>query len=126
MSEKSQIDVVQGNKVIRIFSGWGIPRNILPALRAAASAGHSKTLDIAREIIRQVPDASYGLRIIGKDYEHQDDLSYRYKVDVSSTPWSVAQTRMPHYKLIDHGDGTASPEPNLTPAATRSFRIGGK
>jgi hypothetical protein len=55
MSERTQIDVQQGNKVIRIYSGWGIPRNILPALRAAASAGHSKPLDIAREIIRQVP-----------------------------------------------------------------------
>lgn len=124
MSERAQIDVVQGNKVIRIFSGWGNPRNILPALRAAASVGHSKALDIARAIIRNVPDASFGLRIIAQDWPHQDDLSYRYKVDVSSAPWRVAQTTMPHYKFIDHGDGTGSPAPNLTPAVTRNLRIG--
>ena len=123
MSEKAQIDVRQGNKVIRIYSGWGIPRNILPALRAAVKVRHSRPLDIAREIIRQVPDASYGLRIIGQDY-NQDALSFRYDVDVSSTPWRVRQTKMPHYKLIDNGDGTGSPAPNLTPAVTRSFRIG--
>ncbi|MGB7730007.1 MAG: hypothetical protein WBL50_18400 [Candidatus Acidiferrum sp.] len=123
MSEKAQINIQQGNKVIRIFSGWGIPRNIRPALRAAASAEHTSLIDIAREIIRQVPDASYGLRVIGKDYEHQDDLSYRYTVDVSETPWRVRQTKMPGHKLTDNGDGTASIDPNLTPAITRSYRI---
>jgi hypothetical protein len=124
MSESAQIDVRQGNKVIRIYSGWGIPRNILPALRAAASAGHSKPLDIAREVIRQVPDASFGLRIIGQDYD-PNALSYRYTVDVSSTPWRARQTKMPGHKLIFNGDGTASVDPNLTPAVSRSFRIGG-
>jgi hypothetical protein len=123
MSEKSQIDVRQGNKVVCIYSGWGTPRNILPALRAAASAGHSKPLDIAHEIVRQVPDASFGLRIIGKDCD-PDDLSYRYTVDVTSTPWRVRQTRMQHLKVIDNGDGTGCVDPNLIPAVTRSFRIG--
>lgn len=123
MSERAQIDVKQGDKVIRIYSGWGTPRNILPALRAAVNSGHSKPLDVAREVIRQVRDASWGLRIIGKDYERQDNLAYRYTVDVSSTSWRVSQTRMPHYKLIDNGDGTLSPEPNITPAKSRSFRI---
>ena len=124
MSEKAQIDVQQGNKVIRIFSGWGIPRNILPALRAAAQARHSKPLDIAREVIRQVRDASFGLRIIGKDYEHQDDLSYRYAVDVSSKPWRVRQTKMPGHKIIITGKHTAYVDPKLQPAVTRSIRIG--
>jgi hypothetical protein len=128
MSEKAQIDVRQGNKVIRIYSGWGIPRNILPALRAAASAGPSKPLDIAREIIRQVPDASFGLRIIGKDYD-PDDLSYRYTVDVSSTPWRVRQTRMAGYKWLDLPNGEiddsfSEGSRKLLPAVTRNFRIG--
>jgi hypothetical protein len=126
MSEKAQIDVRQGNKVIRIYSGWGIPRNILPALRAAANAGHAKPLNIAREIIRQVRDTSFGLHIIGEDFEGQDDLSYRYTVDVASKPWRVDRTKMPHHKLIDNGNGTASVDPNLMPAVTRKFRIAAK
>jgi hypothetical protein len=123
MSERTQIDVRQGTKVVRIYSGWGIPRNILPALRAAVTAGHSKPLQIAREIIRQVPDASFGLHIIGKDYD-PEALSFRYTVDVASIPWRVSQTKMPHYKIHDNGDGTGSPDRNLTPAVTRSFPIG--
>lgn len=123
MSEKTQINVVQGSKTIRIFSGWGNPKNILPALRAAAYEGLSKPIDIARSIMRNVPDNSFGLHIIGKDYEHQDDLSYHYSVDVSKTPWRVRQTRMPYHELIDNGDGTASIDRNLQPAKTRSVRI---
>lgn len=122
MSERTQIDVKQGDKVIRIFSGWGNPRNILPALRAAVQAGHSRPLDIAREIIRQVPDRSFGLRIIEKDAQ-QDSLSYRYSVDVSSIPWRVSQTNMPHHKITDR-DGIGYVSPVLSPAVTRSFRIG--
>jgi hypothetical protein len=123
MSERTQIDVRNGGKVVRIYSGWGIPRNILPALRAAVTAGLSKPLDIAREIIRQVPDASWGLHIIAED-EPEDSLSFRYVVDTSLTPWRVRQTRMPGHKLIDRGDGTFGVDPKLTPAVTRSFRIG--
>jgi hypothetical protein len=124
MSDKAQINVQKGDKVIRIYSGWGIPRNILPALRNAASAGHSKPLDIAREIIRQVSDASWGLRIIGEDYD-STVLAYRYTVDVSSKQWRVRQTRMPGYKIIDRGDGTGFVDSSkLMPAVTRSFRIG--
>jgi hypothetical protein len=122
VSEKAQIDVRQGNKVIRIFSGWGVPRNILPALRAAAKVRHSKPLDIAYEVMRQVPDASFGLHIIGEDYDPKA-LSYRYNVDVSSKPWRVRQTKMPGHKWTDNGDGTASVNPDLTPAVTRSIRI---
>jgi hypothetical protein len=123
MSERAQIDVRQGDKVIRIYSGWGIPRNILPALRAAASAGHSKPLAIAREIVRQVPDSSFGLHIIAEDYD-RSNLDYSYTVDVSSTPWRVRQTRMPGYKLIDNGDGSVSVDDSkLMSAVTRSFRI---
>lgn len=122
MSEKAQIDVQQGNKVIRVFSGWGIPRNILPALRAAASVGHSKPLDIAQEIIRQVPDASFGLHIIAEDHD-SDDLMYRYVVDVASTPWRVRQTKMPCIKLKHNGNGGLTFDKRM-PASTRSFRIG--
>jgi hypothetical protein len=123
MSERAQIDVRQGDKVIRIYSGWGIPRNILPALRAAASAGHSKPLAIAREIVRQVPDSGFGLHIIAEDYD-RSNLDYSYTVDVSSTPWRVRQTRMPGYKLIDNADGSVSVDDSkLMPAVTRSFRI---
>jgi hypothetical protein len=123
VSEKAQIDVRQGSKVVRIFSGWGIPRNILPALRAAAKAGHSKPLQIAYEVMRKVSDASFGLHIIAKDYD-PDWLSYRYDVDVSSKPWRVRQTRMPGYKIIDRGDGTSFIDNSkLTPAITRSIRI---
>lgn len=126
MSEKTQIDVRQGSKVVRIFSGWGIPRNILPALRAAAKTKHSKPLDIAYEIMRQVPDNSFGLHISGKDYD-PEALSYRYDVDVSSKPWRVRQTRMPGYKIIDNGDGTGYVDHSkLMPAVTRNLRIGGK
>jgi hypothetical protein len=123
MSERAQIDVRQGDKIIRIYSGWGMPRNILPALRAAASAGHSNPLDIAREIIHQVSDTSFGLEIIDQDSD-PDSLAYRYTVDVSSAPWRVRQTRMPGHKLIFNGDGTASVDPEITPAVTRSFRLG--
>ena len=122
MSERAQINVTQGNKVIRIYSGWGIPRNILPALRAAAKAGHSRPLDIAREIIRQIPDTSFGLRIVAND-EPKDTLAYRYSVDVSSKPWRVQRTKMPHYKLIDNGNGTASVDRTLQPAVTRTIRV---
>jgi hypothetical protein len=122
MSEKAQIDVKQGNKVIRIYSGWGIPRNILPALRATAESGLTKPLDIAREIMKQVKDASFGLRIVPTDVD-PGWLSYRYTVDVAATPWRVQQTKMPHHKVIDNGDGTGSIDPKLTPAVTRNIRI---
>jgi hypothetical protein len=63
-----------------------------PAGVTSSSAGHSKPLDIAREIIQQVPDASFGLRIIGKDYD-QNGLNYRYTVDLSSTPGVYVKRR---------------------------------
>jgi hypothetical protein len=123
MSEKSQIDVKQGNKTVRIYSGWGTPRNILPAIRAAAESGLTKPLDVAREIMSQVKDASFGLRIIAKDYD-PDWLNYRYVVDTTSTPWRVQQTRVPYFKVIDNGDGTGSIDDVLQPAKTRNIRIG--
>jgi hypothetical protein len=63
MAEHAQIDVRKGNKVVRIHSGWGIPRNVLAALREAGRyEGYSAQLAEAnkeerRAVYEKVLDA---------------------------------------------------------------------
>jgi hypothetical protein len=129
MGTRAQIDVRQSNKVIRIYTQLdGFPRNILPALRAAAGAGYSKPSRIARAIIQYWDNSGgSGMRIITED---RSDVSYRYIVDVSSKPWRVRQTRMEGYRLTIKPDGSiddsdeALTSGKRVPAATRSLRIG--
>src|SRR5882762_340008 len=92
MGTRAQIDIRQGNKtVVRVYTEFdGFPHNILPALRAAASAGYSKPLSIARAVIKQFG----GTDILITDEDKSDYVSYRYAVDVSSKPWRVRQTEM--------------------------------
>ena len=124
MGTRAQIDVRQGNKVIRLYSQYdSYPRNILPALRAAASAGYSKPSSIARAIIKYFPD-DFGMRVITED---RADVSYRYTVDASSKPWRVRQTRTACYEMPTNADGSLDDSfttNKLLPAVTRSFRIG--
>lgn len=126
MGTRAQIDVCQGNKVIRIYSQFdSSPRNILPTLRAAASTGESKPSCIARAIIKHW--AGDKMRIIAED---RADVDYRYIVNTSSKPWRVHQTKMAGYELPIKPDGSyddsnaAFESAKLIPAGTRSFRIG--
>jgi hypothetical protein len=123
MSEKAQIDVRQGNKiVVRIFSNWGTPDVVLSALRAAAKTRHSEPLAIGHEVLRQVlrelRGTGYDSHIIGENYNPKG-LNFRYIVNVSSKPWRVRQTKMPGYKVLDNGDIASK----LSPAVTRNIRI---
>jgi len=123
MGTRAQIDIRQGNKtVVRVYTEFdGFPHNILPALRAAASAGYSKPLSIARAVIKQFG----GTDILITDEDKSDYVSYRYAVDVSSKPWRVRQTEMAGWEFPTNPDGTHSfTKGKLLPAVTRSFRIG--
>lgn len=125
MGTRAQIDIRQGNKtVVRVYSEFdGFPHNILPALRAAASAGYSKPLSIARAVIKQFG----GTDILITDEDKSDYVSYRYAVDISSKPWRVRQTKMAGWELPTNPDGSCDDsftKGKLLPAVTRSFRIG--
>jgi hypothetical protein len=126
MGTRAQINIRQGNKVVRVYSQFGgFAHNIVPALRAAASAGYSKPLSIARAIIKQFGGTD--IRIIDED---RSDVSYRYAVNVSTKPWRVRQTEMAGYELPTNPDGSlndskeALENAKFIPAVTRSFRIG--
>ena len=133
MGTRAQIEVRQGNKMVRIYSPTdGFPRHILPALRAAARAGCSTPFRIAQAVIRQFPD-DFGIRIIYEDRSKY--VSYLYVVDVSSKPWRVRQTETETVNLPIKPDGSldystealeeALNDPKkIVPAVTRSFRIG--
>jgi hypothetical protein len=125
MAEHAQVDIRKGNKVVRIHSGWGIPKNVLPALRKAATSEWKTPLAIAKEFMRKVDDASFGLSLIPNDFQ-RDALSFYYTVDVSTMPWKVVQETCAGYKLIDHGDGTAHISPAITPARRRTLTIEAK
>jgi hypothetical protein len=129
MGTRAQIDVRQGKKVIRTYTQFdGFPRNILPALRAAASARHSTPSRIARAVIKQWGLSGGEMQIIDEDYG--DGLDYRYVVDASSKPWRVRQTRSACCDLPTKPDGSlddskeAFENAKIVPAVTRSFRIG--
>jgi hypothetical protein len=125
MAMHAQIDIRKGRKVVRIHSGWGTPKNVIPALREAAASGLKTPQAIAHEFIRQVEDASFGLSIIADDWQ-QDALSFYYAVDASTTPWKVEQEKCAGYKLIENGDGTAHISPTITPARRRTVAIEAK
>lgn len=127
MGTRAQIDVRQGKKVVRVYSQFdGSPRNILPALRAAASAGYSTPFRIAQAFIREFGGGDT-IRIINED---RSGVSYRYVVDVSTKPWRVRQTEMETVDLPRKADGSlddsteAFENAKVIPAVTRSFRIG--
>ena|SRR5258708_6534479 len=127
MGTRAQIDVRQGKKVVRVYSQFdGSPRNILPVLRAAASAGYSTPFRIAQAVIREFGGGDT-IRIINED---RSDVSYRYAVDVSTKPWRVRQTEMETVDLPRKADGSlddsteAFENAKVIPAVTRSFRIG--
>ena len=48
MSEHPQMGIGKGNEVVRLHSGWGIPRNALSSLRKAASLPSAITAVIAK------------------------------------------------------------------------------
>jgi hypothetical protein len=133
MGTRAQIDVRQGKKMVRVYSQFdGSPRNVLPALRAAARSGCSTPLRIARAVIREF-GGDDTIRIIDED--RSDEVSYRYVVEASSRPWRVRQTRMEAVNLPTKADGSvviskealkeALDDPkNIIPAVTRSYRIG--
>jgi hypothetical protein len=91
MGTRAQIDVRHGKKVSRIYTQFdGFPHNILPAIREAASAGHSKpssVASVARAIMKQWAVSGGGQ--MQKLTEDCDDVSYRYILDISSKPWRV-------------------------------------
>ena len=125
MGTRAQIDVRQGNKVVRVYSQFdGSPRNILPVLRATASAGYSTPFRIAQAVVREFGgDTS---RIIDED---RSDVSYHYAVDVSAKPWRVRQTRNEAVDLPTKPDGSlddseeAFDNAPVLPAVTRSIHI---
>lgn len=121
MAEHTQIDFRRGNDIARVHSGWGTPDNIVPALRAAAKKPLKTVNAIARSFIKNVPDASFGLELIEKDFQ-PDDLSFHYVVDVTAKPWTVTKTKCAGYALVDNGDGTASVGGRV-PARTATFTI---
>ena len=126
MGTRAQIDVRQGNKVVHVYSQFdGTPRNILPALRAAASAGYSTPYRIAQAIVREFGGDT--IRIIDEDRGKY--MSYLYVIDVSTKPWRVRQTRAAAIDLpvkpdgsLDDSDEALFNSPEL-PAVTRNIRI---
>jgi hypothetical protein len=122
MAEHAQIDIRKGKELVRIHSGWGLPKNVLSTLREVAATGRKTPQAIAKEFIRQLKDASFGLSIIAEDFQ-QDALSFHYSVDVSTTAWKVVQETCAGYPVTDHGDGTASVSPEMTPARRRTLFI---
>ena len=127
MGTRAQIDVRQGNKVIRVYAQFdGTPRNILPALRAVANEGYSTPYRIAQAIVREFP--SDFARITDED--RSDEMSYLFVVDVSSKPWRVRQTQAEGIELPRKADGSIDDSDEawenapVLPAVTRSFRIG--
>ena len=122
MAEHSQIDISKGKQLVRIHSGWGVPKEVLPTLRKVATMGRKTPQSIAEEFIRQLPDASFGLSIIAEDFQ-RDALNFYYTVDVSTNPWKVVQETCEGYRIIDNGDGTGSISPTITPARKRTLFI---
>jgi hypothetical protein len=115
MSEHTQIDIRKGNSVVRIHSGWGNPRNILPALRESEAPGVTTPQTVAKKFMESVEDASFGLDIITEDIE-RDCLNFYYTVDISKTPWKVVQETCAGYQI---GVG-------LVPARKQTIFIGKK
>ena len=130
MGTRAQVDVQQGNKIVRVYTGTdGFPRNILPALRAAASEGRTTPFRIAQSIVRWFPK-DFDIEILDTDDDQSDWASYHYVVDVSSKPWRVRQTKAAVVNLpikpggsLDYSSEALRNSPVL-PAVTRSFRIG--
>jgi hypothetical protein len=92
MAEHAQIDIVNGDQVVRIHHGWGIPTEVIPTLRKIAGMGNNtEALVVASRYIRHVPDGSYGLSIIPEDM-NAANLSYRYVLDISTQPWILKAT----------------------------------
>ena len=122
LAEHAQIDISKGKQLVRIHSGWGVPKEVLPTLRKVATMGRKTPQSIAEEFIRQLPDASFGLSIIAEDFQ-RDALNFYYTVDVSTNPWKVVQETCEGYRIIDNGDGTGSISPTITPARKRTLFI---
>lgn len=127
MGTRAQIDIRQGDKVVRVYSQFdGSPRNILPALRAAARAGCSTPFRIAQAVIREFGGGDT-IRIIDED--RSEYMSYLYVIDASSKPWRVKQTKGEAVDLPTKPDGEiddsteALENAKIIPAVTRSFRI---
>jgi hypothetical protein len=128
MGTRAQIDVMRSGEIVRLYASLdGFPRNILPALRAAASEGRKTPFRIAQAIVRQLPEDF--IEII--DDDQSEWVSYHFKVDVSSKPWRVCQIeaagvvlpRKPDGSLDDSNEAFDDPK-NQIPAVVRNIRIG--
>ncbi len=106
MAEHAQIDIRKGKQLVRIHQGWGLPRLVLSDLRKVAGMGCKSARSVATAYLQQVKDSSFGLSIIAKDFQ-PDALSFRYSLDIATSPWRLTVVRCAGYRIVLNGDGTA-------------------
>jgi hypothetical protein len=121
MAVHAQIDIRKGKQIVRIHHGWGVPRQVIATLRKVTGMGCIGVRSVANKYMKHVPDASFGLQLIPHDLD-ADMLSYRYVLDISTTPWTLKATKCAGYRIVDNGDGTFSIG-TLTKVRTRTVKV---
>lgn len=95
---------------VRIRDRWGVPDEVFATLQAVFNRGEETPQSIAHAIVSMTETMSWNETqrgIISQDMD-EGSTSFRYAVDLSTTPWTVTIEKCERYEIVSAGKKDAA------------------